>query len=305
MDTDVGEQNEPDLEHQVKGVNRRTLLAAMGSTAATIALGLVALSETPAFANGGWGGYSNGYIPLSAMVNVNYPGVNYWSWSSNPSDGAVGGVYMENAAAQALVAMLGAYNSEVGGYLAVNEGYRSFAGQEYWAANGSGGTPGMSFHGWGQAIDFDNLSRAQHAWLINNCGRFSYEKLGSGVYGEFDYIHFNYQGTAGGAPASEHGPELIEEEADVAYVVRNQNTGNIYTMAPQFIKHEPSTFGAEVARNVTTANDAYIALSQDQFNTFCDSLGIPRNVIPQNGAIWSRNEENRKLLELIKTKVGA
>ncbi|MFB6612044.1 hypothetical protein ACFCVO_17080 [Agromyces sp. NPDC056379] len=146
------------------------------------------------------------------MTNVNYPGVSYWSWSSNPADGAVGGVYMEPAAGAALVAMLTAYHNEVGGYLNVNEGYRSFAGQQYWSKHSEGtAAPGYSNHGWGQAFDFDPglLTRSQHSWVMANRARFGYDYLGSGVFQEFDWMHFNYTGAPTG-PSTEH-PQPKEE----------------------------------------------------------------------------------------------
>lgn len=201
---------------QAKGLlSRRTLMAA-----AVAISGAAVLTELarPALSASAWGGYSNGYVPLSAMTKINYPGVNYWSWSSNPAHGAVGGVYMEAAAAASLIALLSAYHSEVGGYLAVNEGYRSYAGQVYWRNNGTGGTPGQSNHGMGHAVDFDPslFTRAQHAWVNANCGRFNYAILGSGVFNEFDWMHFNYTGAAGSGPVVEHQPEdnsfTIEED---------------------------------------------------------------------------------------------
>jgi D-alanyl-D-alanine carboxypeptidase len=178
-------------------LNRRTLFVGLASVAALGAVTPAAIFSDAAFA---WGSYQNGYIPLSAMTMVQYPGVNYWSWSSNPADGAVGAVYLESAAAAALISMLSSYHAATGSYLPVNEGYRSFAGQVYWQMHGSGGTPGESNHGWGRAIDFDwgldSASQAQYNWVLSNAGRFGFAALGSG-FGDFDYAHFNYTGAAG------------------------------------------------------------------------------------------------------------
>ena len=150
------------------------------------------------------------------MTKISYPGVSYWSWSSNPADGAVDGVYMEPAAGQSMINMLSAYHAATGGYLAVNEGYRTFAGQVYWRDHGTGGTPGLSNHGMGQAFDFDpgSLTLDQHSWVIANCGQFGYEKLGSGVFKAYDWMHFNYKSAAAG-PATEH--KINKGDDDVQY----------------------------------------------------------------------------------------
>ncbi|WP_025156885.1 M15 family metallopeptidase [Leifsonia aquatica] len=172
--------------------------------------------------NGPWGGFSNGNIPLTAMTLVNYPGVVYWSWSSNPANGAIGGVYLEPGCAKALVAMLDRYHQQKGGYLPVNEGYRSYAGQVYWANNGTGTTPGTSNHGWGKAVDFDQsrFTQDQYAWVLANCGDFGFEKLG-GPFGAFDYIHFNYSGSYTGS-----GPNptpVPTQEEDMGQLVKHPN----------------------------------------------------------------------------------
>jgi murein DD-endopeptidase len=83
-------------------------------------------------------------------------------------------------------------------------------------------------------------------------------------------------------------PPIITEDGIVSYTINNTATGGIYTVAPQFIKHEPSTSSAQLAAAVTTMDDTIIKLDGSQFLTFLDSLGIPRNVVPSNGAIWSR-----------------
>lgn len=216
-------------DSQPTGLSRRTLI---GAAAAVAAAGVLAMSG-PERASA-WGGYSNGYIPLSAMTKVNFPGVNYWSWSSRPEDGAVDAVYMEPGAAQSLVALLSAYKAASGQYLVVNEGYRTFAGQVYWANHGSGGTPGQSNHGLGMAFDFDPsvYTRAQHSWVLANAARFNYKVLGSGVFEEFDWMHFNYTGAPGGSPAEHPSTTPAanrprEEDKELAQYYRHGDTGQI------------------------------------------------------------------------------
>jgi hypothetical protein len=170
-------------------ITRRAFVGAVG-VATLVSLG-APISAAPAHAAQAWGGFQNGFIPLSAMTRVSYPGVNYWYWDG---PGTVDGVYLEPGAASALVSMLAAYASATGSYLNVNEGYRSYAGQQYWYGREPypGGAPGSSNHGWGKAVDFDSFSTSQENWVRANCARFAYEPLAG------DRVHFSYVGPNGG-----------------------------------------------------------------------------------------------------------
>lgn len=219
------------------------------------------------------------------MTNISYPGVSYWSWSSNPANGAVGGVYMENNAGQSMVALLSAYHAATGGYLEVNEGYRSFAGQQYWQANGSGGTPGLSLHGWGQAFDVTNFTVAQHNWVKANCGQFNYAKLGSGVYGEFDYTHYNYTGASGG-PSQEHTDASSPNSGDEDMKVVRNSTGNTYIVGSEYIHHLPDQ---NYINSATKLHGAVVVLDDVAWHCYTDAMGIPWATIPTvgPGAGWS------------------
>lgn len=182
----------------------------MLGAAGVASLGVIGVAEEmsarPAAA---WGGYQNGYVPLSALRQIVADGapwragVSYW-WPDGQA-GGVGGVYLEPGAASALDSMLKRYTDTHPGAraLMVNEGYRSYAGQVYWANEGSQTTPpGQSNHGFGLAIDFngswegpsDGFTQAEHAWVVANGPAFGYYELSG------DYIHFNYTGQiTGGA----------------------------------------------------------------------------------------------------------
>jgi hypothetical protein len=157
----------------------------------------------PAAANGAWGGYSNGNIPLSALVQINYPGVVPFHYSND----ALPYVYMAPGAAERLLLMLAAYHNAFGGYLRVSEGYRTYAAQVWLANNGNpprGGTPGQSNHGWGQAVDFDYglLTTTQANWLNANGPSWEFHDLSG------DYGHYNYTGPL--------GPPLLTQEDPMA-----------------------------------------------------------------------------------------
>lgn len=204
------------------GLTRRQVVIGVAGTG--VALALSQMTVSPAIAAQAWGGYQNGYIPLSAMVRVSYPGVDYWAWDG---PGTVDGVYLEPGAANALVSMLAAYASAYGSYLSVNEGYRSFAGQQYWYGREPypGGAPGSSNHGWGKAIDFDNFSPIQESWVLANCGRFSYQPLPG------DRVHYSYVGP-NGPPAQVQGVD----EAMIRYISTSASADGVIPAGMSFIQ---------------------------------------------------------------------
>jgi hypothetical protein len=149
-------------------------------------LGITGVGAPSAFANGAWGGYANGYIPLADLDVIDYPGVIPYQYSSD----ALSQVYLAPGCSDRLLALLAAYHAAKGGYLRVSEGYRTYAGQEWLAANDNGGTPGQSNHGWAQAVDFDSglLTSAQAIWLNANGPSYHFHPLAG------DYGHYNYTG---------------------------------------------------------------------------------------------------------------
>jgi hypothetical protein len=166
---------------------------------------------------GAWGGYSNGQIPLNALMVINYPGCVPYGFP-----GSLSAIYMEPRAGAAMVAMLTEYHNTFGGYVYVNEGYRTLAGQQYWwdyhhHDPAMAAPPGTSNHGWGQAFDFDpdRLTSAQVNWARSVGGNFGYTPIGS------ERWHFNYTGNY--VPVQ---PDLEGSEEEVMYI-RRETTGDI------------------------------------------------------------------------------
>ena len=184
-------ENEP-LE--LTGLSRRSVLA--GGVALTIITAVSSFAPERARAvTGPWGGYSNGQIPESALMQVDYPGV-------NPNPPSNSRLLMKPDAGVALLALLAAYSADAAGNpnladnLPVDEGYRSLALQQYyWDLYGPprAGFPGTSNHGWGQAVDFWNPPVSEGygelAWLRSNAGRFGFTELSGEPW------HWNYSGT--------------------------------------------------------------------------------------------------------------
>ena len=179
---------EPKLDGRL---SRRTLLTGVAVAVAAGAGISIIEPALPVAANAAWGGYANGQIPLSALDVVSYPGVIPYQYSS----AALPYVYLVSGCSGRLLQMLQKYHDTVGGYLRVAEGYRTLAGQQYWADKG-GGPVGQSNHGWGEAVDFDkgSLTSAQANWLAANGPDYFFFPLSG------DYGHYNYNGpiTPGG-----------------------------------------------------------------------------------------------------------
>ena len=184
-------ENEP---LKLTGLSRRSVLA--GGVALTIMTAVSSIAPERARAvTGPWGGYSNGQIPESALMDVDYPGV-------NPNPPSNSRLLMKPDAGVALLALLTAYTADAAGdpnladNLPVDEGYRSLALQQhYWDLYGPprAGVPGTSNHGWGQAVDFWNPpvseGNGELAWLRSNAGRFGFTELSGEPW------HWNYSGT--------------------------------------------------------------------------------------------------------------
>lgn len=100
--------------------------------------------------------YENGQIPESALCDIG------------------GGETLRPDAAVAFMQLDEAYEEALGEPIVVNDAYRDLAGQEYqyqdkgpgWAA-----VPGTSNHGWGLAIDINDV---QYEWMSANAGQFGW-----------------------------------------------------------------------------------------------------------------------------------
>lgn len=154
---------------------------------------------------GKWGdpSWSNGKIdPITAMTKIDRPGVFY----NGPGFG-VDGVYLEPGCAIAVNALLDAYAQQHGGaILPLNEGYRSYGGQEkYWNDYGQNparaARPGTSNHGWGEAVDIGvSLGSSQRAWLLANGPTYGFYALS-----DTDPVHFDYSGSYAGSGPNNPG----------------------------------------------------------------------------------------------------
>lgn len=217
--------------------SRRQILGFAGAAVASAALGsellrgtaAVASSSTAAYPEAsaagqmsvlatGWGGYSNGEIPLEALTIVDYPGV-----VANSFPGSLAKVYMRPDAARDLLSWLKAFRSHFGAYLRVNEGYRTLEGQnywwEYWNHNPDyAAEPGTSNHGWGAAVDFvqADMTSANLAWLRSTCATY-----GFAVYGNENW-HFNY--TRAYSPVEPTAPEVEADDDGMVVIAAPDRT---------------------------------------------------------------------------------
>lgn len=117
-------------------------------------------------ASGPWGGYSNGKIPLAVLVDV-------------VGDGAEGH-YLHPAAAYYFKLMQRDCFEATGVWLGVDEGYRTYETQAWYAGpnsplpkNVARATPGTSKHGWALAVDMTGWSAAW-GWLMAHEGDYGF-----------------------------------------------------------------------------------------------------------------------------------
>ena len=169
---------------------------------------------------GNWG-YPNGEIPLDKMMVIDFKYVTPY-----PFPGSLARVYLKPDAGTALVAMLSAYHSQTSDYLRVNEGYRTYAAQQYWwdyyGHNPQmAAPPGASNHGLGQAFDFEpsSLTSTRLAWVRANAVNYGYTGIGSEDW------HFNFTGTFSGASPAPIPPTFSFEEREM-YLVRRVTDGH-------------------------------------------------------------------------------
>ena len=110
---------------------------------------------------GVWGGYPNGFIPLTALCPI-----------------GVGALRCDAAAA--FSAMNEAYARAFGTPLCVTSSYRTFDEQVrlYGEKPALAAVPGTSNHGWGLALDLcggvQSFGTAQYSWLAANAPAFGW-----------------------------------------------------------------------------------------------------------------------------------
>jgi hypothetical protein len=85
-------------------------------------------------------------------------------------------------------------------------------------------------------------------------------------------------------------PTIPQQEVTEMYPIQHHD-GRIFTIGKQYIKHEISVGAAQYTRNVITQDDKFISVNHDEFIALLDSFGIPRDVVPTDGAVWSRETQ--------------
>lgn len=152
-------------------------------------------------AQGSWGGYKNGNIPLSTLTNISNitasdgTKVSFGgcvTWMSQP--------YLHPSAAVSIVELNKAYKQTFGKDLKLLSCYRSY-GQQVAARKKYGSdaaTPGRSNHGWGLAVDFDDMSSyslKEYRWLLANAPRYGWinpKNMQQGGSGPHEPWHWEY-----------------------------------------------------------------------------------------------------------------
>jgi hypothetical protein len=228
-----------------------------------MSLGILAFDQLfPPVANavlGPWGGYTNGTIPLSALTAVNYPGVVPYGFP-----GSLPAVYMKPDAAAGLTAMLSKYHSDTGSYLRVNEGYRTYAGQQYWwdywgHNSAKAAVPGTSNHGWGLAFDLESPTYAQVSWVAVHGRDFGY----TGIQSE-DW-HFDFSGTFAYNPA----PPPQTSNGEELFIMSAPNRG-IALVGPNYYRSLSGAQGNEEVNAASQIATASYSVSDARFDTIRD-----------------------------------
>lgn len=87
--------------------------------------------------------------------------------------------------------------------------------------------------------------------------------------------------------------EAKSKDTEEMYVIRNVDTGHVYTVGKQYIRHEPWMPGAEYVARVVSADDKIIQSSDNEFLSVLDSFAIPRDkaLAVVGGKYWSREKD--------------
>lgn len=123
----------------------------------------------PNEAAGAWGGYPNGFIPLTALC---------------PIGGGAGSHVLRCDAAASFAALDEAYAGAFGRRICVTDSYRTFDSQVrlYGTKPALAAVPGTSNHGWALAVDLcdgaNSYGSPQYAWLMANAPLFGWVNPG-------------------------------------------------------------------------------------------------------------------------------
>ena len=117
----------------------------------------------PGEAPGAWGGYPNGFIPLTALCPA-----------------GIGRHVLRCDAAAAFVQLNQAFTAAFGRPVCVTDSYRTFGAQVrlYGVKPALAAIPGTSNHGWGLAVDLcggiHSFGSSEYAWMLANAPRFGW-----------------------------------------------------------------------------------------------------------------------------------
>ncbi len=139
-------------------------------------------------AGGGWGGFSNGQIPASALCPLTAPGQ-----------------LLRCDAAEAWDAMVAAYEADTGSAMCITDSYRSLEVQVQLRAEkpSLAAVPGTSNHGWALAVDLCEPGRTgmgfttpTYRWLEANAARFgwAHPAWAEPGHGQEEPWHWEYVG---------------------------------------------------------------------------------------------------------------
>jgi hypothetical protein len=227
-----------------------------------------------------WGGYSNGQIPLSAML-------------------AIDGNYFEPDMYARMVWMMNTCESQ-GMPIHINEGYRPLGdpndqyitdesqtstgtsnqwfqlGRMHRGETPSAGNPGFSSHGWGLAADI--RPGRGHSIVEDAC---------AAVGLIFTIDSENWHIAADGTPSVDYLPKPIKKKRKEMIAIQAQSTGAVYLIGKEYLKHIVPSEWKQIA--ATYASDFVGGLSDDAVIQWCTAHGIPADKPKAvlNGKTWS------------------
>jgi hypothetical protein len=96
-------------------------------------------------------------------------------------------------------------------------------------------------------------------------------------------------------PVPASTPAVTRKDTDdMALTIRNPKSGAVYTVAPEYCRHEAAPDTAQYVTDVLTAEDHIVdPPDETHWLAVLDALGIPRSIPDQliSGKVWSRQLE--------------
>lgn len=240
------------------------------------ALGPALLQSGRALADAGWGGYSNGRIPLSAMTSVP----------------ASIGPYLEPNAASAYFELNSAFTAKFGKSLSITEAYRTYERQVEIANDPSSNyhaAPGTSIHGWGKACDFgagvNSYGTAEKNWMNANAPDYGWAPRGDSFPVKEPW-HFEYDGSGQGAPTNPGTPTLRNNMLILrtSQALNEVAAGYTCLVGIRTLRH---LMTAEQVDHCKAVGIPYYSVDRATFYDVINALSIPRAGIT-NGADYAR-----------------